>query len=84
MSEVQPTGQRGRTAEMATDPSLAPYTTIFITALWQPVQQGITPRAAARRYHPADGSSTVAKIAADLRPSVDGSTVRTSLMAGGS
>ena len=29
---------------------------------------------------PADGSSTVAKIAADLRPSADGSAVRTSLV----
>jgi len=50
---------------------------------------------AARRYAPADGSSTVAyrfaanqaimnpKIAADLRPSADGSAVRTSLVAGG-
>ena len=32
---------------------------------------------------PADGSSTVAKIAADLRLSADGSAVRTSLVAGG-
>ena len=32
---------------------------------------------------PADGSSTVAKIAADLRPSADESAVRTSLAAGG-
>ena len=32
---------------------------------------------------PADGSSSVAKIAADLRPSADGSAVRTSLAAGG-
>jgi len=32
---------------------------------------------------PADGSSTVAKIAADLRPSTDGSAVRTSLVARG-
>ena len=32
---------------------------------------------------PADGSSTVAKIAADLRPSADGSAFRTSLVAGG-
>ena len=31
---------------------------------------------------PADGSSTVAKIAEDLRPSADGSPVRTSLVAG--
>ena len=31
---------------------------------------------------PADGSSTVAKIAADLRPSADGSAVRTSLVTG--
>ena len=45
-------------------------------------EQGITP-GEARRYAPADGSSTVAKIAADLRPSADGSAVRTSLVAGG-
>jgi len=32
---------------------------------------------------PANGSSTVAKIAADLRPSADGSAVRTSLVTGG-
>jgi len=32
---------------------------------------------------PADGSSTVAKIAADLRPPADGSAIRTSLVAGG-
>jgi len=31
---------------------------------------------------PADGSSTVEKIAADLRPLVDESAVRTSLVAG--
>jgi len=44
----------------------------------------VSPPGAARRYAPpADGSSTVAKIAADLRPSADGSTVRTSLVAGG-
>jgi len=57
-------------------------------------QEGIAP-AAARRYAPADGSSTVAyrfaanqatmdpKIAADLRPSADGSAVRTSLVVAG-
>jgi len=44
-------------------------------------EQGSAP-AAARRYAPADSSSTVAKIAADLRPSADGSAVRTSLVAG--
>ena len=53
---------------------------------------------AARRYAPTDGSSTVAyrfaanqaistymyiKIAADLRPSADGSALRASLVAGG-
>ena len=37
---------------------------------------------AAKRYAPTHGSSTVAKIAADLRPSADGSAVRTSLVAG--
>jgi len=37
------------------------------------VEQGIAP-GSARRYAPAaaDGNSTVAKIAADLRPSADG------------
>jgi len=35
-----------------------------------------------RRYAPADGSSTVAKIAANLRLSADGSAVRTSQVAG--
>jgi len=46
------------------------------------VQQAIAP-GAARRYAPAYGSSTVAKIAADLRLSPGGSAVRTSLVAGG-
>jgi len=32
---------------------------------------------------PADSSSTVAEITADLRPSADGSAVRASLVAGG-
>jgi len=36
------------------------------------IQQGIAP-VAARRYAPADDSSTVTKIAADLRPFADGS-----------
>jgi len=45
-------------------------------------QEGIA-REAARRYAPADGSSKVTEIAADLRPSADGSAVRTSLVAGG-
>jgi len=44
-------------------------------------KQGIDPGAAIR-YAPDDGSSTVAKIAADLRPSADWSAVRTSLVAG--
>jgi len=35
-------------------------------------EQSIAPEAA-RRYAPADGSSTVVKIAADLRPSADAS-----------
>jgi len=43
--------------------------------------QGFAP-GAARRYAPADGSSLVAKIAANLRPSANGSAVRTSLVAG--
>ena len=46
------------------------------------LKQGIASRAV-RRYAPANGSSTAAKIAADLRPFVDGSAVRTSLVAGG-
>jgi len=47
-----------------------------------PAKRGIAP---GRRddMPPADGSSTVAKIAADLRPSTDGSSVCTSLVAGG-
>jgi len=46
------------------------------------VEQGIASEAA-RRCAPADGMQFDPKIAADLRPSVDGSAVRTSLMAGG-
>jgi len=45
-------------------------------------KQGIAPGAARRYVPPADGSSTVAKIAADLRSSADGSAVRTPLVAG--
>ena len=45
------------------------------------IQERIAP-GAARRYTPADGTSTVAKIAVDLRLSADGSAVRTSLVAG--
>ena len=37
----------------------------------------------AKRYAPTNGSLTVAKIAADLRPSADGFTVPTSMVAGG-
>jgi len=37
-------------------------------------KQGIAP-GAARPYAPAAGSSTVAKIVADLRPSADGSAL---------
>jgi len=36
-----------------------------------------------RGYAPTDGSSTVAKIAADLRPSTVGLAIRTSLVTGG-
>jgi len=47
------------------------------------VQQGIAPGGGETICPtPADGSSTVAKIAADLRPSADGSAVRTFLLAG--
>jgi len=59
--------------------------TKFLADFFSPkasVKQG-SPPGAARRYAPADGSSTVAKIAADLHPSADGSAVRTSLVAGG-
>ena len=42
----------------------------------------LSPRGRRDDMPPADGSSTVAKIAADLRPSADGSVVRTSLVAG--
>ena len=45
------------------------------------MKQSIAPGVARRYAHPADGSSTVAKIAADLRPSADGSAVRTSPVA---
>ena len=43
----------------------------------------VSPRGRRDDMLPADGSSMVAKIAADLRPSADGSAVRTSLVAGG-
>jgi len=43
----------------------------------------VSPRGRQDDMPPADGSSTVANIAADLRPSADGSAVRTSLVAGG-
>jgi len=41
----------------------------------------VSPRGLRDDMHPADGSSTDGKIAADLRPSADGSAVRTSLVA---
>jgi len=44
-------------------------------------KQGITP-GAPRRYAPVDGSS-IKKFVADLRPSADGSAVRTSMVSGG-
>ena len=46
-------------------------------------KQGIAPGGGETICPPAaaDGSSTVAKVAVDLRPSADGSTVRTSLVA---
>ena len=48
---------------------------------------GLSPRVWRDDMSPANGSSTIAstdpKIAADLRPSADGSAVRTSLVAGG-
>ena len=61
--------------------SMQPFCGDATTSYRQP---GIAP-GAARRYPPAPagGSSTVAKIAADLRPSADRSTVHTSLVAGG-
>jgi len=43
----------------------------------------LSPRGGRDDTPPADGSSTVAKIAADLRPSADGSAARTSLVVGG-
>jgi len=43
----------------------------------------VSPRGLRDDMPPADGSSTVAKIAADLRPSADGSAVRTSVVAVG-
>ena len=46
-------------------------------------EHGIAALAPRRYAPPVDGSSTVAKIAADLRPSADGSAVRTCRLAGG-
>jgi len=46
-------------------------------------KQGIAPEATRDDMPPPDGSSTVAKIAADLLKSADGSAVRTSLEADG-
>ena len=46
------------------------------------VVKKVSPRERRDDMPPADGSSTVAKIAADLRPSADGSAVRTSLVTG--
>jgi len=43
----------------------------------------VSPQGRRNDMSPADGSSTVAKIASDLRPFADGSAVRTSLVAGG-
>jgi len=43
----------------------------------------LSPRGRRDDMLPADGSSTVAKIAVDLRPSANGSAVRTSLVARG-
>jgi len=48
----------------------------------QPTEQRYNNVNKARRYPPADGSS-INKIAADLRPSADWSSVHTSLVAGG-
>jgi len=48
-----------------------------------PQTQGIAPGRRDNMPSPANGSLTVAKIAADIRPSADGSPVRTSLVAGG-
>ena len=44
------------------------------------VSNKVSPRRRRDDMLPADGSSTVAKIAADLRPSADGFAVRTSLV----
>jgi len=43
----------------------------------------VLPREWRDNMHPANGSSTVAIIAADMRPSADESTVCTSLLTGG-
>jgi len=43
----------------------------------------VSPRGRRDDMPAADGTSTVAKIAADLRPSADGYAVCTSLVAGG-
>ena len=61
-------------------PSLPPTFTLNPALLAN--SNKLSPRGRRDDMPPADGSSTVAKIAADLRPSADGSAVRTSLVAG--
>jgi len=64
-------------------PSLPPLPTTFtLNPALLANSNKLSPRGRRDDMPPADGSSTVAKIAADLRPSADGSAVRTSLVAG--
>jgi len=83
----EPGRQGRRSVDAVSWPIPSSHASIFLA------KQGIAP-GAARRYAPADGSSTVAyrfaanqavmdpKIAADLRPSADGSAVHACLVAG--
>jgi len=59
------------------------YLFIYFLLPYKMVKQVIARERPDDDMPPADGSSTVAEIAADLRPSADGSAVRTSLVAGG-
>jgi len=60
---------------------VSPYLMLYDFILF--ITNKVSPGGTARRYAPADGGSTAAKIAADPRPSADGSAVRTSLVTGG-
>jgi len=56
---------------------------VIHTDIYSERNRKVAPRGRATIYTPANGSSTVAKFAADLRPSADGYAVRTSMVASG-